>query len=763
MLLPSNLVSHIFSKIFISYENIAFLMLLGLINSIVYAYGQAYYYSQLSHIVLYVSTGIALYISFSEIQNLFKRSSEVITKTVVITLLTVLVTLFSVFWWIGYFRSTSVIYSYKGIPTFYLNAEGTYKGVVTEVPKVQKWDDKEVLQLTVALTSVKPTKHNIGANPIRAEGTVIVYVPVTDVVNRTSIKKNDSVTFKGKVTPLQYSYEEGRIDLRSRHIASNIVGRVYDAKVDAHSHATSSKNETLYATLAQIFANGIDFSQNYINKTIESHVSPQSAAILKTLVLGGNYADIDDVVMKSFAFTGLIHILSVSGSHVAILFSTIYLFAKVLGIKKKSCASLAMVVVIFYAVLVGFNAPIVRSAIMGVITSLALMKGRTYIAKQALTLSASGLLIVFPLEILDISFQLSYLATYGLIFFAKSISVYLYKLSPLIRYPLAMCFSAQLLVLPLQIYYFHFFSLLSFVAAIFIGPLLELIILLLFLYILLSVLYVPQFLWTFLELLLKVALFGNVTIASLPMGAFWVGMGSSIFTCAYYALLIVWYRLIIVAKDDSLRLPLNFHPRRVTILIVTLVFFILTANQWAPFFTNERRIHIVPLTNKQVVIVRACQFPYKEKISVYMDIKKGTLTQKEVEDMKMSLRYVGKNKVDEFVVINMSTDNISKKNLQALSQYWQTSIQSSSKNEVYVCLFSNRQNGQKNLKLNGKLEQLEYLFGSSNIANINKILLQDNPSSNVVFWPKRREQNLLDKESPNLYVVGSEWVPDFYL
>lgn len=66
-----------------------------------------------------------------------------------------------------------------------------------------------------------------------------------------------------------------------------------------------------------------------------------------------------------------------------------------------------IIVSIFYCILVGFSAPVVRSTIMGIWLALAYVKGRMYTAKQGLAVTAILFLLYDPLLILDVSFQLS--------------------------------------------------------------------------------------------------------------------------------------------------------------------------------------------------------------------------------------------------------------------------------------------------------------------------------------------------------------------
>ena len=86
-----------------------------------------------------------------------------------------------------------------------------------------------------------------------------------------------------------------------------------------------------------------------------------------------------------------------------------------------------------------------------------------------------------------------------------------------------LCLSAQILIWPLQLYYFHLMGYGSFLAAVIVGPLLDLAILATAVLLLLHWLIPVGSLWYLLGLLLRLSLFLNFTIASLPGAVMWLG------------------------------------------------------------------------------------------------------------------------------------------------------------------------------------------------------------------------------------------------
>ncbi len=112
--------------------------------------------------------------------------------------------------------------------------------------------------------------------------------------------------------------------------------------------------------------------------------------------------------------------IAISGFNIAIiggLFAT--LFLRLLGAPRRFLAAgLSAVVIAFYALLVGAEPSVVRAAIMGVLSLFAVQLGRRQDGLNSLALVAALMLVFSPFLLWDVSFQLSFMATLGLVVFA---------------------------------------------------------------------------------------------------------------------------------------------------------------------------------------------------------------------------------------------------------------------------------------------------------------------------------------------------------
>lgn len=201
---------------------------------------------------------------------------------------------------------------------------------------------------------------------------------------------------------------------------------------------------------------------------------PESDAALLRGALFGGYSGISADTVREFAATGIIHILSVSGSHIALVAGAVHWLGGMLGWRQRSSAFLAGFAVIFYALLAGLSPPVVRSALMGLIALFAAVWGRENDGLTALALTAGGMLLFEPSLSEDISFQLSFGGTAGLVLLYAKTADRLSCLPAWLARPVAATAAAQFGVLPVLSWYFNSLPLMSFAANLLVVPAMEL-------------------------------------------------------------------------------------------------------------------------------------------------------------------------------------------------------------------------------------------------------------------------------------------------
>ncbi|MBC8153287.1 MAG: ComEC/Rec2 family competence protein [Bacteroidetes bacterium] len=206
---------------------------------------------------------------------------------------------------------------------------------------------------------------------------------------------------------------------------------------------------------------------NTVNRLADSVFTRQVGsrpeyAIVNAMILGVR-DDLDTDLYKAYSAAGAVHILSVSGLHVGILF---FVLTWVIGLFAKNrqhsvgIAALKLAILWFYALMTGFSPPVLRSAMMFSLLIVAETSKRPHSLPNTLGASAFFILCFDPYALFSAGFQLSYLAVAGIGAWVPALdrSVtsphrwqnWLWKLT-------AVAVVAQLITFPLGVFYFHQF------------------------------------------------------------------------------------------------------------------------------------------------------------------------------------------------------------------------------------------------------------------------------------------------------------------
>lgn len=205
-------------------------------------------------------------------------------------------------------------------------------------------------------------------------------------------------------------------------------------------------------------------------------IYPQPESSLLAGILLGLEQDIPDSLKKAYQQSGTAHIIAISGFNMGVLAAAFsYLFNRFFN--RYLAALVSAMAIILYTVFVGASPSVVRAAIMAVSAFGGHLVGRRQSGANALAFTAALMCAVNPLLISDVSFQLSFSATLGLVLFAEPLGAWaktrLGRLlpetaaariaEPVSNY-LLFTLAAQLLTLPIIAYHFGRISLVSLLA-----------------------------------------------------------------------------------------------------------------------------------------------------------------------------------------------------------------------------------------------------------------------------------------------------------
>lgn len=202
-------------------------------------------------------------------------------------------------------------------------------------------------------------------------------------------------------------------------------------------------------------------------------VVPEPEAALGAGILLGVRASIAPEISEAFTRAGLTHVIAISGWNIAIVVAVIAALARPLARRpggRWTTALIASSAVGGYVVLVGASPSVVRAALMAGCMLVARLGGSRAHAASALELAALLMLVIAPAVLWDVGFQLSLLATAGLIWFGAPVERRLARWPAWIREPVALTLAAQLTTLPVILVNFERLSLVAPIANVLVVP-----------------------------------------------------------------------------------------------------------------------------------------------------------------------------------------------------------------------------------------------------------------------------------------------------
>jgi len=225
--------------------------------------------------------------------------------------------------------------------------------------------------------------------------------------------------------------------------------------------------------------------KNRFQQNIEKLIPAPESGLLSGLIIGGG-GNLSQEIQDNFSRTGMTHIVAVSGYNVAIVAEYLMLFGIFIGLWRKQAFWLAVFGIIIFIILVGLPSSAVRAGVMGILLIWAIKNGRLANSQNALIFAAALMLAANPLLLRwDIGFQLSFLATLGIIYIYPVFQNYFSKLEHkglnAFREILLLTLSAQVFVLPVILFNFHNLSLISPLANLLVLPIIPITMLLGFL------------------------------------------------------------------------------------------------------------------------------------------------------------------------------------------------------------------------------------------------------------------------------------------
>lgn len=416
--------------------------------------------------------------------------------------------------WLGIERATSIdIIDYLA-PI--VGDEVLISGTVSSTPHIAP-----------SFTSFRLQVVNIAGEDVPSSEDIFVLLSSDNSV----VKHNDKLVLSCKIEPSKY--DDGYIC-------------AFPEVVEYYRYSATGLNKIL----------GIAH-QKFVEALSGVYIQPVAGFMVGILV--GGTAQFSDDLVEQFRVTGTLHLVALSGFNISIIVGFVMLIYERVGIPRRwysaSIASLLVVFVLF----VGAQASIVRAAIMGFLVVLARQRGRYTTARNLLTATAMLMVLISP-EILlgDIGFQLSFLATVGIIYFSPLLEKWTQRLPDMFQFKeaLLLAVSAELMVLPVLVWYFGHLSVVSPITNMLVGPLIPIAMLFGFLGGVVGLINITlgQMVgllgWLVGGLILKIIeIFAQLPYAYVPVS--W----PILLVVGYYIFLFVMYRYAVISVTKYVRQP----------------------------------------------------------------------------------------------------------------------------------------------------------------------------------------------------------------
>ena len=216
-------------------------------------------------------------------------------------------------------------------------------------------------------------------------------------------------------------------------------------------------------------------------KIDHTDLKKRSREFAKGIILADR-TEMDQETVRDFRDSGMMHILAISGTHMAIIFGVILLVLNFIFPPKyrRHKIAVALILIWSFAVFIDFGNSVVRSCVMiSAYYTFVLLQRKTDLL-HSMALAGFVILLIDSNQLFEVGFQLSFAAVFGIYWFNQPILKYLpkarNKFQNFMVNVLSISLSAQLGTIPLVIYYFHQYSAVSIIANLVIIPFAEIVI-----------------------------------------------------------------------------------------------------------------------------------------------------------------------------------------------------------------------------------------------------------------------------------------------
>jgi len=240
---------------------------------------------------------------------------------------------------------------------------------------------------------------------IYTKGKLLVYCESVE-----GLKIGNYIRLVGKAVPFAEPENAGQFDERAYYRAERMCCKFNADEIEVMNDGVDEIREWCRTIRSRL-------------DSVYEEILPQKHAGIVSAILLGDKAELDVDTKTLYQKNGIAHILAISGLHVSLLGMGLFALIRKCGSPLIPAAAATMLILIFYGCLTEFSVSTQRAVGMLVIAMFAKILGRSYDSRSACALCGLLILLVNPMQLYQVGFQLSFAAAFGISYFGRELEL----------------------------------------------------------------------------------------------------------------------------------------------------------------------------------------------------------------------------------------------------------------------------------------------------------------------------------------------------
>lgn len=319
---------------------------------------------------------------------------------------------------------------------------------------------------------------------------------------------------------------------------------------------------------------------NYLSIKIQENIKKVFSKDISALLIGillGNKENIDDEIISNFKDANIAHLLAVSGAHINYIILGVAFLISVFKINKRYGNLIIIMILVVFMFITNFQISVVRACLSASLILLSKFLFKQSDVINSMSLSLLIILIVNPFSLFNISLQLSFGGTLGiLLFYNRLYKKCKYKILNIIKSIIFVSISAQIIIFPIMLMNFGTISFSFFISNLLVNYIFAITIILGLFWIIISLLSIKisYSLSFILNIFLKAMIMISEIGANLPFSKLYVAIPKSYVIFLYYVFLMIFVyfkNISILRKKRIINFFLKNKVKSISIIIIFIL------------------------------------------------------------------------------------------------------------------------------------------------------------------------------------------------